>query len=88
MDPYDRRRDMALLALVGGCVVMTVFVAVLIWMLQAHPGFLFWIAMFAMSIILVSLTALAGLIVKREVSVTKSGVVISDKVVEQLIAGK
>lgn len=74
----DRRRDNALLALVGGSVAMTVFAGCALWLVQGYAYYAFWMGIFALAIILVCLTALGGLLVRRQISLSKEGISIND----------
>lgn len=74
----DKRRDYALLALVGGSIAMTGFAGASLWLVQAFAYYAFWMGMFALAIILVCLTALGGLLVKRQINLSKTGISIND----------
>ena len=74
------RRAFAFLAIFGGCVVFTGFAAVSLWLLRAHPGFVFWLALAAHVQILVGMTALGWQMGRRlHLEGTRDGVTISDK---------
>ena len=78
IDAADRRRDWALYVLTGGGMAMTLYSAVAMYILQNFPGYVFWLGMFAMANILVLFTGIAGLLVKRSLSVSRQGVTIKD----------
>ena len=77
---HDGRRALAFLAIVGGCMVFTVFIAISVYMLRDHAGFLFWLAVAAHAQIFLGMTALGWFGGRRiEVSATKDGLTIDDK---------
>ena len=79
IDTPDGRRAWAFLAVLGGCIVMTVFAALALYWNRANPGFTFWNGLAAHAHILVGLTGLIAMFVKRSLSVTRDGVRIDDK---------
>jgi hypothetical protein len=78
IDKSDTRRDWALMLLSGGGMVMTGFAALCLYMLQDRPGFVFYMGMAAMIEVLVVLTGLTGLLVKRELKISRGEISISD----------
>jgi hypothetical protein len=78
---HGGRRAWAFAALLGGCVVMTLFAAVGVWLVRANVGLSFWLAMAAHAQILVGLTMFGALFVRRTIKVDRSGIEISDALV-------
>lgn len=75
----DGRRAAAFAALLGGCGVMTIFAAVGVWLVSGNATYSFYLALAAHVQILLGLTALSALLVKRNLSVGKDGVKIEDE---------
>lgn len=78
LDSPDGRRAWAFLALLGGCVVFTLFAAAGVFLVRRDAGFSFWLALAAHAQILVAMTALSALLVRRTVRAGRDGVEISD----------
>lgn len=77
---HDGRRALAFLAIVGGCMVFTLVIAINTYMLRNNAGFLFWLAMAAHAQVFLGMTALGWFAGRRiEVSAGKSGLMIDDK---------
>lgn len=77
MNP-DGRRALAFAAIVGGCIVMTVFAAVGVYLVSGDVKLSFYLALAAHFQILVGLTALGALLVKRTIKAGKDGFEITD----------
>jgi hypothetical protein len=75
----DGRRAAAFAALLGGCGVMTIFAAVGVWLVSGNEQHSFHLALAAHAQLLVGLSALSALLVKRNLSVGKDGVKIEDE---------
>lgn len=75
---HDGRRAWAFAAIVGGCVVFTIFAAVGVWLVSGHAEYAFYLALAAHAQIIVGMTALAALFVKRTIKAGRDGVEISD----------
>ena len=75
---YDKRRNYAVFILLGGGMTMTAFSSVGLFLLQTNALYVFYLSLFAMFNIFIIFTALAGLLVKRSISVSRSGVNLSD----------
>jgi len=76
---HDGRRAWAFLAILGGCVVMTLFAAVGVWLVASDAKLSFWLAMAAHAQILVGLTAFGWVLGRRmQAQAGKDGVRISD----------
>lgn len=73
------RRAAAFGALLGGCVIMTVFAAVGVYLARGNASHTFYLALAAHAQITIGLTALSALLVKRSISVGKDGVKIEDE---------
>lgn len=78
---HDGRRAYAFAAILGGCVVMTVFAAVGVYLVSGNAGLSFWLALAAHVQILVGLTLLGALFVRRSFKVGRDGVEITDNAV-------
>jgi apolipoprotein N-acyltransferase len=74
----EGRRGWALIALVGGAMTFTLFAAVAVWMLRSSAGFIFWLALAAHLHVLVCLTGLSALLVKRSYKVSRDSIEIND----------
>lgn len=75
----DGRRAWAFLALVGGCVVFTGFAAWGVYLVRARAEFSFYLALAAHVQVLVGLTALAALLIRRTIKAGRDGIEISDQ---------
>lgn len=64
MDP-DGRRAWALLLAAGGGIMMTVYAAVALWLVRAHPAYVFSLGLAAHLSIIFVLTGFLGLLIKR-----------------------
>lgn len=74
----DGRRAAAFVALICGCAVMTAFAAVGVWLVSGNAAYSFYLALAAHAQILVALTALSALLVKRTIRAGRDGIEISD----------
>lgn len=72
----------AFLAILGGCIIMTLFAGYGLYVVRASAPLSFWLAVAAHVQILVGMTGLIALFVKRSFKVTRGGVEISDHVEE------
>lgn len=72
------RMAVALLALLGGCIIFTVFAAVGVYLVKEDARLSFYLALAAHAQILVGLTTLGALLVRRSIKVTRSGVELTD----------
>jgi hypothetical protein len=75
----DGRRAAAFAAILGGCVVMTLFAAAGVYLVSGNARYSFWLAIAAHVQIIVGLTAFSALFVKRTIKAGKDGVEISDQ---------
>lgn len=74
----DGRRAWAFAAILGGCIVMTLFAAVGVYLVSGNAGLSFWLALAAHAQILVGMTLLGALFVKRQIKVGRDGAEITD----------
>lgn len=74
----DGRRAWALLALVGGCVMFTGLAGYAMHLVRWQARLVFWLGIAAHAQVLVGLTALGALLVKRRLEITRDGVTITD----------
>lgn len=74
----DGRRAWAFAAIMGGCVVMTLFAAVGVYLVRGDTQLSFYLALAAHAQILVGMTAVAAQFVKRTIKAGKDGIEISD----------
>lgn len=75
------RRAWAFAAIMGGCVVFTLFAAVGVWLVSGNARYSFYLALAAHAQILVGMTALAAQFVKRTIKAGKDGIEISDSTI-------
>lgn len=74
----DGRRTWALIALVGGCAMFTAMAAWALHLVRHNAGFVFWLGLAAHAQVLVGMTGIAALLVKRQLKVSREGIEISD----------
>jgi len=74
----DGRRAAAFAAIMGGCIVFTLFAAVGVWLVSGNVRYSFYLALAAHAQILVGMTALAAQFVKRTLKAGRDGIEISD----------
>jgi hypothetical protein len=84
-DRSDTRRDWALIILAGGGMVMTVFAAFVLYLVHGNEKYAFYLGLAAMLQVLLVLTGLMGLLVKRTISISRTGINIGDIVGNDLI---
>lgn len=75
----EGRRAWALIATVGGAVVMTLFAAVGVYLVRHSAGLSFWLALAAHAQVAICLTGLIALLVKRKVKASRDGIEIEDE---------
>ena len=76
---HDGRRALALLAVLGGCMVQTLYVCVVTYLLRSHAEWLFYLAMAANVLLFVGMTALGWQMGRRlQASAGRDGVSIND----------
>lgn len=76
----DGRRAWAFAAVTGGCVVFTLFAAVGVYLVRNDPERAFWLALAAHAQVLVGLTCIGALLVKRQIRAGTDGIEIRDDV--------
>jgi hypothetical protein len=74
----DGRRAWAFLAILGGCLTMTVFAAVGVYLVSGNEEYSFWLAMAAHAQILLGISVFGAQFVKRTIKAGRSGLEISD----------
>lgn len=74
----DGRRAWALIALVGGCAMFTAMAMWALHLVRGNAGFVFWLGLAAHAQVLVGMTGIAALLVKRQLKVSRKGIEISD----------
>jgi len=75
---HNGRRAAAFGALLGGCVIMTIFAAIGVWLVSGNATYSFYLALAAHMQILLGLTGFTALFVKRSIKAGKDGIEISD----------
>jgi len=79
LDTHDGRRGLAFLAILGGCVVMTLFAAVGVWLVSGNALYSLYLALAAHAQILVGMTALGWAMGRRvKFDAGKDGVKLDD----------
>jgi len=74
----DGRRAWAFAAIVGACIVMTAFAFFGVWQVRFIAKYTFYLALAAHAQILVGLTCIGALLVRRVIKAGKDGIEISD----------
>jgi len=74
----DRRKDWALIIVAGGGMAMTAYSIATLVMSSGNPKYVFYLGVMAMIQILIIFTGVLGLLVKRSLNVSRSGVSVSD----------
>lgn len=74
----DGRRALAFFAILGGCIVFTLFAAVGVYLVRGDARLSFWLAIAAHAQILIGMGALGALLVRRTIKAGKDGIEISD----------
>ena len=74
----DLRRAWAFAALLGGCVTFTLFAAVGVFLVRGDAKFSFFLALAAHAQLVIGMTALSALLVRRTVKAGRDGIEISD----------
>lgn len=76
----DGRKAWAFVAIVGGCIVFTVFAAVGVYLVRHSAWFAFWLALAAHGQVLVGMGALAYVLgARRSIKITRDGAEIEDQ---------
>lgn len=74
----DGRRALAFFAILGGCIVFTLFAAVGVYLVRGDAQLSFWLAIAAHAQILIGMGALGALLVRRTIKAGRDGIEISD----------
>jgi hypothetical protein len=74
----DGRKAYAFLAVLGGCVVMTAFAAVGVYLVRGDVQSSFWLALAAHAQIALGLSVFGAQFVKRSIKAGRDGIEISD----------
>ena len=74
----EGRRVAAFAALLGGCVVMTIFAAIAIYLVSENELYVLYMGLAAHAQIMLGLTAFTALFVKRSIKAGKDGIEITD----------
>ena len=67
------------MALVGGCVVFTLFAAVGVYLVSNNADYAFYLALAAHGQVFVGMAALGSLLVKRTMKIGRDGIEFDDK---------
>lgn len=79
LDTADGRRAFAFIAIWGGCITSTMFLAFYTYMLSGEAGFLFWLALAMHVQLLVGMTAMGWALGRRmSIDVDRSGIKLDD----------
>lgn len=78
LDSADRRRDWALWIITGGGISMTLYAIAVLYIVQATQKYAYYLGLSAMVNIFVLFGAIAGLLVKRTVNVSRNGLIMED----------
>ena len=78
----DGRRAAAFGAVMGGCIMMTVYAFIVLYIVRATANYAFWLGMAAHAQIIIGITGLLALLVKRTVKAGRDGIEISDSAIK------
>ena len=80
VDTHDGRRAFAFFAILGGCVVMTLFAAAGVYLVSGDTKLSFWLAIAAHVQILVGMTAMGWAMGRRvQIDLSKDGAKLNDQ---------
>jgi len=80
IETHDGRRAFAFLAILGGCIVFTVFAAVGVWLVSGHANYSFWLALAAHAQIFLGLGGMCWFAGRRMLArFSRDGVTIDDR---------
>jgi hypothetical protein len=77
-DRVDDRRDWALYTVVASGALMIVFATLALFFVKSHANYTFYLGLAAMVNLMVVITGLLGLLVKRSLVVSRTGIEITD----------
>lgn len=72
------RKAWAFMAVLGGCILMTIFAAIGVYLVSDNPTFSFWLAMAAHAQIALGLGVFGAQFVRRSIKAGRDGIEISD----------
>lgn len=78
LDASDQRKSWALFFLAGGGLAMTLYAGVVLWLVGDTARYAYYLGMAAMLNIFMIFTGMLGLLVKRTLNVSKSGIIVED----------
>lgn len=79
IETHDGRRALSFLAILGGCITMTVFAAVGVWLVSGNAEYSLYLALAAHGQILVGMTALGWQMGRRvQIKGGKDGLEVND----------
>lgn len=82
----EGRRAWAFAGVMGGCFIFTMFAAVGVYLVSGNAEYSFYLALAAHAQLLVGMTALGAMFVKRTIKAGKDGIEISDNA-ETIVSG-
>ena len=74
----DGRKHGAFLAILGGCVTMTILAAVGVYLVSGNAKYSFYLALAAHAQVLIGLTAFSAHLIKRTLKAGRDGIEITD----------
>lgn len=74
----NERKNLALWIMFGGAIVFTLFAAVGLWLVAANLKYVFYLAVIAHIQIITIMTGFIAQLVKRRVSINKTGISLED----------
>jgi len=78
----DGRRAAAFGAVLGGCIIMTVYAFLVLWLVRSRLDYAFWLGICAHVQIIVGITGLLALLVKRSIKASRDGIEITDDAIK------
>lgn len=78
LEREESRQDLAIWMVLGGGMSMTAYALCVMWVIQDYAHYVFWLGMAAMANIFVLFGAIAGLLVKRTINISKTGIIYED----------
>ena len=75
----DGRRAAAFLAILGGCIIMTGFAGVGLWLVRNSPGHVFWLACIAHGHIFLGMWVYGAMFIRRILKASRNGFELSDQ---------
>lgn len=78
LDASDKRKDWALWIITGGGMSMTLYALWALYLVQSNVKYVYYLGVAAMINIFVLFGAIAGLLVRRTVNISKNGLIMED----------